>query len=330
MRGLQRCGLPDRKMLPVPGGANVIDAVERRIAASFHSARSGLRPPSTVNGPGIPLQTIEGDTVLFPPRKGGGFHLSEGAGEKRFVVLSADRHETVVGIGLAVLPQGPQRPGIGGCSRSGSDRSKKKGAEAPFPRNRQIELVVLRTFRILDESSVGRDDIAIKVLRLGFHAGVRTVGSPVLRVGPDCVGTALGIREEDVPTTPSVLHGEGLDVRRRDVRRQSRDRRQTTGIEAVIRTICTDSRCNGPHVGHGPLLATTIDRVEKIRNRDGRDDTDDRHDDQQLDESETFLSAHCYFPPFNAVIWILQASCQVLTVFDIGFRPLYGRSPERI
>jgi hypothetical protein len=50
-----------------------------------------------------------------------------------------------------------------------------------------------------------------------------------------------------------------------------------------------------PHIGHGPLLLASVDRVQQVRDRDGRDNPDDRHDDQQLDQGETFLILHLPF-----------------------------------
>ncbi len=78
MRGLQRGGLAGRKPLSLHCGSATTAAVERRIAALFRAATAGLRSTATVygRGPGMPLHATEGDTVLLPPRKGGGFHLS--------------------------------------------------------------------------------------------------------------------------------------------------------------------------------------------------------------------------------------------------------------
>ena len=66
-------------------------------------------------------------------------------------------------------------------------------------------------------------------------------------------------------------------------------------VEAPVDGIGLGCGTDGPHVGHGPLLLAAVNRVEQVRNRDGRDNADDRNHDQQLDQRESLrVSAHLW------------------------------------
>src|SRR5205823_7113674 len=75
------------------------------------------------------------------------------------------------------------------------------------------------------------------------------------------------------------------------------------------------------HFHHRPALLGALNRHQKIRDRDRRENTDDRHDDQQLEQSETpLLLAHAMtdgkanttarldIKPLLSITWKMSAS----------------------
>src|ERR1017187_4807091 len=57
-------------------------------------------------------------------------------------------------------------------------------------------------------------------------------------------------------------------------------------ISSSIRVNPEIGRCQSPHVRHRSLLFAALKSIQKIWNRDRSQNTDDRNDDQQLDQSE--------------------------------------------
>src|SRR5207253_7927856 len=47
--------------------------------------------------------------------------------------------------------------------------------------------------------------------------------------------------------------------------------------------------CDRAHIRHRPLLLRPLHGGEQVRNCDGRENADDRNDDEELDQGETFL-----------------------------------------
>src|SRR5205085_209501 len=125
----------------------------------------------------------------------------------------------------------------------------------------------------------GRDD---RVL-LGSSAG-----TPGL-VSLECPGVA-----------PAVLQREALDVGGGEIRvevvggdgRAGETARAGRVITVHVGGARFPRRGDCAHISHGPFLFRTLHGREQVRNGDGCEDADDRDDDQQLDEGETFLSLH--------------------------------------
>jgi hypothetical protein len=64
-------------------------------------------------------------------------------------------------------------------------------------------------------------------------------------------------------------------------------------VHVVVDRVRLDRRRKRAHVAHRPLLLATLHGVQQVRNGDGRQDADDRNDDQQLDQGEAgFLLLH--------------------------------------
>ena len=114
----------------------------------------------------------------------------------------------------------------------------------------------------------------------------------VARVGDDRVVTTGGVGFEHHGLVPAVVRGQPLDVGGRQVGPQGGRTGDARRVEVVVNRVRLDRGRDRPHVSHGPLLAPTVDRVEQVRDRDGRDDSDNSHHNQQLDEGETALSPH--------------------------------------
>jgi len=117
---LQLGGLAGRKMLPVPGGANVIAAVEPRIVVSFRAARSGQRSTAPANG--LPSRSAPPGNrgrcgTVSAPRGWSSLvsRFSEGREEKPKALLSTRRRRKTKGRGHS---DGAGSCRIHGCSRS--------------------------------------------------------------------------------------------------------------------------------------------------------------------------------------------------------------------
>src|SRR4029450_2238035 len=150
---------------------------------------------------------------------------------------------------------------------------------------------VLRAVLAERTDRVGRAARRGAVLDVPVHAGGRgaALDERADRVGgPARRGAVL-----DVPV-PAVGLRNHLDVRRGEVHPDGGDGalRRLNRVEVVVDRVLLTGRTDRAHVGHRPLLLRAIDRVEQVGDRDGRDDADDRHDDQQLDEGETTVLAH--------------------------------------
>ena len=69
--------------------------------------------------------------------------------------------------------------------------------------------------------------------------------------------------------------------------------RAAVGVEVDLAAVNRTQRADGRG------LVTRHAGAEQARHRDGGDDADDRHDDQQLDERETLLIANLHCPLLN-------------------------------
>src|SRR5882724_1792300 len=183
------------------------------------------------------------------------------------------------------------RRGAGPLLTTPSQKENGRRPKAPPVDSRSEGRLGLRRLRPSEELSLGEDDIAVEIARL--TAGGRTVGDAVLGEAGDRVLRARRAGRELPRVVPAVVGRSRLDVDRRQVSDQARaEARVVFRVEVVVDRIRLDRRTNRPHVGHRPLLLAAVDRVQQIRDRDGRDNPDDGNDDQKLDQGEAFLFPH--------------------------------------
>src|SRR5258708_15277752 len=163
--------------------------------------------------------------------------------------------------------------------------------------------LLLRTFRVLNERAIRVDDVAVVVR--GWAADDGGLSHAVLAVGLDHVGlrrdgAAPGSASGETVLeggVPAVVLRELLDVGGAEIRVQVSPARAADGrvrgarrvVLIHVRRTRFPRRGDAADVGHGPLLLRALHGSQQIGNRDGRENADDCHDDQQLDQGEAFL-----------------------------------------
>src|SRR5439155_12427518 len=119
-----------------------------------------------------------------------------------------------------------------------------------------------------------------------------------------CCGGHTLVKPEVPFFFPAVCLREGLHSfpsrRSSDLGGRDRNRRQRhAGRVVAVDVRCTSfpRRGDGAHISHRPRTLRELRRVHQFHNRYGRQNTDDRHDDQQLNQGETFLVPSHSCPP---------------------------------
>src|SRR5882762_9191556 len=146
-----------------------------------------------------------------------------------------------------------------------------------------VTVLLLAAVRVLDELPVLEADVRGEQRR--ECPGDPAVVDAELARRLQRVTRGRGVDQEGV--LPPVDRGHRLHVRavlddRLENRRRGRDR-----VDVVVDGERLHGGADGAHVGHRTLLLAAVDRVQKVRNRDGGDDADDRDDDEELDQCES-------------------------------------------
>src|SRR3954463_353180 len=182
---------------------------------------------------------------------------------------------------------------------------------APLKTSQRLQKRLVGLLRPADEESVGPDDVLVVVG--GVEAGNGVVvgdGASIAAIGTNRqhglrqhVG---GVHVVRIGILPAVLLRHRLQVLRHEEAGDASSRQSSAVVgraegdlggrrAGVSRAnLVGQPREHGGaavvHVGHGPLLFRLLERVQEVRDEQGRDDADDRYDDQQLDQCEALLT----------------------------------------
>ena len=102
------------------------------------------------------------------------------------------------------------------------------------------------------------------------------------------LGGRLQLLDLDRPGVPGLRHRVDRDLTQVPVRHEGRQVRRVVPLVAVV---LVDRAPQREEVLAERRLARPLRRVAQGRDRDGREDADDRHDDEELEEREARLAA---------------------------------------